>query len=503
MRCSHVKRRMALVLIVVLGMVAPGLAWSAKAAKQTPAPAKQADQFVDGIAAVVGKHVITLSQVNTQAAQAQEQLKRQKIAVPDYPLLQKQVLQRMIAEELERQEAERLGIRVSDAQLDQAVQSVADRNKITLQKLRQEIEKSGISWDTYLKNVRQEVRMDQLRRRAVDSMIVISDADVDAYLKAQSRQGGHSAGPVAGAEQAPVGPAPAQTGPGVLGLAQILIAVPEGSPSSRVQELRKKAEAILARLRGGADFASVAAASSDDPQALKGGDLGVRPTDGWPDLFIQATQNLKAGQVSGIIQSGNGFHILKVLTRAQPSERRGADVPGNTSAASAVQRSAPEAPQGPMMVTQTHVRHILIKVSKVMTDEQARTRLTQLRQRIENGEKFSDMAKRYSQDASAPLGGDLGWLSPGEAVPAFEQAMNALQPGQISEPVQSGFGWHLIQVEERRTKDMADEYKRMQARQILFQRRAEPAFEEWLSQLHGKAYIDNRLDPKSSQKNRR
>ncbi|SHH92075.1 periplasmic chaperone for outer membrane proteins SurA [Pollutimonas bauzanensis] len=501
MRSVHAKRRLASVLIPILGVTSSGVALAAESAAKAaePSSAQQSQQFLDGIAAVVNQKVITLQQVNAEARLAQDQLQRQKIPVPDHAVLQKQVLQRMITEEVERQEAERLGIRVSDAQAEQAVQTVADRNKISVARLREEVEKSGVPWETYMKTLRQEVRMDLLRQRAVDSTIVISDAEIDSFLKSQGGQLPAAQPAPQAQQQAQAAPAQ-QSGPAVLGLAQILVAVPEGSPASRVQELRKKAEALLARVRGGADFAGVAAASSDDPQALKGGELGVRPLNGWPDLFLQATENLKPGEVSGVIQSGNGFHILKVLTRGQPAGGRGA--PAQAPAPGPAPAGPQAQAQGPMMVTQTHARHILIKSSKVMSDEKAETRLNQLRQRLQNGDKFEDLAKRYSEDVSAPQGGDLGWLTPGETVPAFEQAMDDLEPGQISQPVKSQFGWHLIQVLERRTKNMETEFKRMQARQILFQRRAEPAFEDWLNQLRGQAYIDNRLDPQSNRSRR-
>ena len=494
MRSLHVRRLWAFLLISAAGALSSGTAVAAGAAKPNkPAQAQPSQQFVDGIAAVVNKQVITLQQLNAQAESAREQLSRQNIPVPDYGVLQKQVLQRMITEELARQEANRLGIQVSDAQVEHAVQTIAQRNRISTDRLRQEVEKSGVKWDAYLKNLRQEVRMDQLRQRAVDSTIHISDAEIDAFLKSQGQQ--IAAAPHAA--QAQHQPPAQQTGPAILGLAQILVAVPEGSSPGRVQELRKKAEGLLAKVRGGADFAGVAAASSDGPQALEGGDMGVRPLEGWPELFISATKGLQAGQISDILQSGNGFHILKVMTRGPSGQQRPA--PSQTPAATP---QLPMQHQGPMMVTQTHARHILIKTTKVMSDDKARARLEQLRQRILNGESFEDLAKRNSEDATAPQGGDLGWLTPGETVPAFEQAMNALEPNQISEPVKSQFGWHLIQVLERRTKNMENEFKRMQARQILFERRVEPAFEDWLSQLRGQAYIDNRLDPQSN-RNRR
>lgn len=507
MRSLYAKRRLASILIPILGFTLSGAAWSANTKTTGKATAKQASsnssssQFVDGIAAVVNKNVITLRQVENELQAATAQLKQQNIPLPEHATLQKQVLQRLIADELENQEATRLGVVISDAQLDQALQSIADRNKISQEKLRTEIERTGLSWKAYQETLRQDMRTEQLRQRMVDSTIVISDADVDAFLRSQGQAVNTPvATPVAAPRPVPEAPVQ-QAGPQVLGLAQILVAVPENSSSARVQELRKKAEAILAQVRSGADFAGVAAASSDAPEALSGGELGVRPTQGWPDLFLEATKGLKSGQVSAIIQSGNGFHILKVLTRGQtnqqPARQASAPAPAPT-----VQQPAQMQDQGPMMVTQTHARHILIKTSKVVNEAQAKTRLDQLRQRLMNGENFEDLAKRNSDDASAPQGGDLGWLTPGETVPAFEQAMNALGPDQISEPVQSQFGWHLIQVLERRTKNMENEFRRMQARQILFQRRVEPALEDWLSQLRGEAYIDNRLDPEKSHNRR-
>lgn len=500
MRSLHVKRRLASVLIPMLSVALPCGAWAANTSGKAPAkPAQQASrvapQFVDGIAAVVNKNVITLRQVENNLISATAQLKAQNIPLPDHATLQKQVLQRMIAEELENQEAERLGIHVGDAQLDEAVLSIAERNRISLDKLRQEVEKSGTPWAAYRESLRQDVRTDMLRQRMVDNKITISDAEVDAFLRNQGQAFAVSSAPQA---QQPATAAPVQqSGPVVLGLAQILVAVPEGSSPAKVRELRQKAESLLQRVRSGADFAGVAASSSDGAEALQGGELGVRPEQGWPDLFVQATESLQQGQVSGIIQSGNGFHILKVLVRGQAGQER-----PQAAAAPAAQSLQPQqsamAEQGPMMVTQTHARHILIKTTKVVTDQQAETRLMQLRQRLMNGEKFEDLAKRNSDDSSAPQGGDLGWLTPGETVPSFEQAMNALQPGQVSQPIQSQFGWHLIEVLERRTKNMEDEFRRMQARQILFQRQVEPALEDWLGQLRGQAYIDNRLDPANS-----
>jgi len=444
-------------------------------AQSVPSSARQTAQYVDGIAAVVNHQVITLSRVQDEVRAVQTQLVQQNIPVPDPDTLRRQVLQRLIMQTLEAQEADRLNIRVSDAQVQQALASIAQHSQLSVAQLREELVRTGLTWEAYLQNLRQEIRTNQLRQQAVESLIHITEADVDAYLRSQGQRGAAQVLQPAAAHDA------------VLGLAQILIAVPEGAPPSHVQTLRQQAQDVLARLRAGEDFVGVAAAVSAAPEALSGGDLGVRPEDGWPELFLRATQGLQPGDVSDIVQSGNGFHILRVTLRQSAAQQAFAP------------DAASELPQGPMLVTQTHARHILIKTSAVVSDAQARTRLEQLALRLEHGgEAFEDLARRYSQDASAPQGGDLGWLSPGETVPPFEQAMERLSDGQISEPVQSPFGWHLIQVLARRTRDMEDEYRRVQARQVLFQRRADPAYDDWLNRLREQAYIDNRLEPQSN-----
>ncbi|KGD98989.1 molecular chaperone SurA [Achromobacter sp. RTa] len=476
---------------------------TASPAQKDAAPAPQGEQFVDGIAAVVDKDVITLRELRDASQRIAGELKSRGIQVPDDQTLQHQVLQRLIMERVQRHEADRLGIRVDDGQIDMAIQTIAGRNKITVAQLRQEIEKSGTSWDAYRKSLRDEIRTDRLRQRAVDSTIVISDAEVDAFLKDQRRNPAFGAAPVAAPQpQAQPEPAPEQAaapaGPMLYALAQILVRVPEGSSPDQLAVLRKKAEGLLAQAKRGDDFASLAAAASDGPEALQGGVMGVRPLDGWPDLFVKAISGLQKGQVSGLIQSGNGFHIIKVMDRgtAQPAPNRTARAPAPAPAPAPQPAARPQqAQQGPVEVVQTRARHILIKTSTVMSDELARQRLEQVRQRlVSGGAKFEDMARQYSQDATAPQGGELGWLNPGETVPPFEAAMNALQPGEISQPVQSPFGWHLIQVEERRQHDASDDMARMKARQTLFERRAQPAFEDWLEQLRAQAYVDNRLE---------
>lgn len=494
----------ALSLAIVLGAWVSASALAAGKPAHRPAPAQAApapasEQFVDGIAAVVDKEVITLAQVDAKAVQVRRQMEQQRIPVPEASVLRRQVLQQMINAALQDHEAQRVGIHVSDAQVDRAVQTIAQRNRITVDQLRHEIANSGMNWDDYRADLRSQIQDDILRQRFVEDRITISDSDIDAFLSMNA--GRPLAEPPAAAlapAEAPE-PAPAPTGPELVELAQILIEVPDYAASSVVEEKRKQAEAILRKLKSGADFAGVAAASSNGPQALEGGNMGIRPLRDWPDLFARAIANTPPGGISGIVQSGRGFHILKVLRRGYaqrpaPKSAQAAQAQAAQAQAQAQAAASRPAPSGPMMVTQTHARHILIKTSKVVDDDKARATLEGLRARIEHGESFAELAKRYSEDASAPQGGDLGWLNPGETVPAFEQAMNALQDGQVSEPVKSPFGWHLIQVEGRQTKNMEQEFRRMQARRELMERRIGPAYEDWLDQLRGQAYIDNRLE---------
>src|SRR5690606_23182601 len=370
-----------------------------------------------------------------------------------------------------------VGIRVSDAQVDHAVQTIAQRNRISVDQLQKEIANSGMNWNDYRAELRSQIQDDILRQRFVEDRITISDSDIDAFLSMNAGQPMAAPPAAVPAPQAEPEPAPAPAGPELVELAQILIEVPDYAANSVVEEKRKQAEAILRKLKSGADFAGVAAAASNGPQALEGGNMGVRPLRDWPDLFVQAIADTPPGGLSGIVQSGRGFHILKVLRRgyAQPRPAPGSAAPAQAAPAPAPAASRAPAASGPMMVTQTHARHILIKTSKVVDDAKARATLESLRTRIEHGESFAELARRYSEDASAPQGGDLGWLNPGQTVPAFEQAMHALQDGQVSEPVKSPFGWHLIQVEGRQTKNMEEEFRRMQARRELMEGRIGPA----------------------------
>jgi len=434
---------------------------------------------IDTIAAIVNDDVITMRTLNRELQRVKGELSAQEVPLPDDDTLAKQVLQHLITEQLIEQQADELGIVVTDEDVQNAVQMIAQNNDLDVDGLKREIQSAGLQWEDYLASLRNDIMVDQLRFRMVDEQIHISESEIDAYLKSQgvdvSRSG---SGPAAGPQDE------------LVELSQIVIRVPESAGIGAERELRAKAESIMQELNSGADFATLAASFSDGDEALSGGHMGTRPLEGWPDIFVEAVRDLSPGQVSDIIRTGQGFHILKVTNRgeAEPVARQRA--PSSEASAG-----------GPVMVTQTRARHILIKLSQVMTDEQARSRLEQLRERIRHGEEFTDLARSYSEDPSAPQGGDLGWLSPGETVPAFEQAMDALSIGEVSAPVRSPFGWHLIQVEERREQDMSDELRRLQARQSLFEQYAEPAFDDWLAQVRGQAYIENRLDPAASSRN--
>ncbi len=487
------------------------------AATAKPKSASQ-DQEADTIVAVVNKDVITQRELTTRFQQAKNEL-RQKGQTPPDDLLMRDVLQRLIQERLEKQEAKRLKIDVTDAMVDKAVESVSKRNNLTPAQIRKQIEASGTSWDQYREMIRREVMLEGLRQRTVDSTVLISDAEVDAFLRDQKarQSGGLAAIAQQNAPQAPppqaAAPKRAQQArpnqPAIMGLGQILIRVPEGSSEDQIKALRARAQDALARVKRGESFEKVAQAVSEGPEASRGGDMGARPLEGWPDLFLKAVANVPDGQVSGVIQSGNGFHILKVMGRAGGAQSAPEPVPeqspaagpaGGRGPAGAPPGAQPGARQGPMPVEQTKAKHILIKTTQVVSDEIAKQKLTQIRDRLVEGkESFADLARRFSNDSSAPQGGDLGWLNPGETVPPFEKAMNNLKVGEVSQPVQTQFGWHLIVVDDRRTQDMAEQFERNQVRQRLFLQRSEAAFEVWLQQIRNQSYIDNRLEKRMNQ----
>ena len=406
---------------------------------------------IDHIVAVVNDDVITRHELDDRMGIVTSQLKKQGTALPPLEALEKQILERMVIDMLQTQFAKETGVRVDDSQLDKTLQRIAQENKFaSLVDFRTKLEQDGVDFKKFREEIRGEIIATRLREREVDSKLMISDSEIENYLATQAKQ--------------------TDKGDEYL-LSHILVLVPEQASADKIQASRQRAEQALERLRGGADFAQIAVGFSDAKDALQGGNLGWRPSDRIPVMFMDALQKMHNGEISPILRSPNGFHIIKLV------ERRSKGVP--------------------LVVTQTHARHILIKTSELVPDNEAKKRLLDVKLHIETGNDFAEQAKRYSEDGSAIQGGDLGWVSPGDTVPEFEDAMNALQPGQISGAVQSGFGWHLIQVLERRNADVSLEQKKQQARMAIRAFKSDEAYQDWLRQLRDRAYVESRLEQKN------
>ncbi|MBL8502330.1 MAG: peptidylprolyl isomerase [Rhodocyclaceae bacterium] len=399
----------------------------------------------DRIIAVVNEEVITLHELRSRMAQVERQLRQQGTQLPPRDVLEKHILERLIVDRVQVQLAKETGLRIDDAQLDQALARIAEGNRMGLAEFRANLEQDGIPWMKFREEIRNEMTIGRLREREVDSKILVSEGEIDNFLEA---------GGAMGSEE--------------FNLAHILLRVPEQARTEQLVRLQARAEDILAQLRRGADFAQLAASNSDAPDGLSGGLMGWRPLDRLPSLFAEEVPKLKPGEVSAVLRSPAGFHILKLL------ERRGGAI-----------KAQP--------VEQTRARHILIKTSELVPEAEARRKLVTLKERLSHGADFAELARLHSNDLSAAKGGDLGWLNPGDTVPDFERAMNSLKPGQVGEPVQSPFGWHLIQVLERRM-DVSKERVRQTARMALRERKADEAYQDWLRQMRDRAYVEYRLE---------
>ncbi|MGE5471096.1 MAG: peptidylprolyl isomerase [Bacteroidota bacterium] len=402
----------------------------------------------DHIVAVVGGEVITQYELRDRLDAALKQLQKQGTPLPSQDVLERQMLERVIMDRIQLQYAKETGLQIDDIQLDQAIGRIAAGNKMTLPDFRQALEKDGIQYAKFREEIRTEMIMVRLREREVDSKLVISDGEIDNYLANQPAGGG--------AEE--------------YQLAHILLRAPESASPEQLQKLRLRGEQALKRARAGENFAQLTAAFSDAPDALKGGDLGWRALDRLPALYADTASHLQAGEVSELLRSSAGFHIVKLVAK------RGGSAPAS--------------------VQQTHARHILIRINEVVSEGEARRKLENVRERIANGMDFAEQARLYSQDGSAAKGGDLGWLNPGDTVPEFERAMDALKINELSPVVQSPFGMHLIQVEERRERDVSVERERGAARQALRERKLDEAYQDWLRQLRDRSYVENRLEEK-------
>jgi len=407
----------------------------------------QSALLVDRIVAVVNKEVITLSELGEAVAAAERQLRRQGTPAPERAVLERQMLERLILEKAQLQMARDSGIRVDELQLDRAVQRIAQNNNMTLADFRRVLERDGVPFDAWREDLREQILLSRLREREVDDKIQVSDSEIDLFLedmKAQPERAEYN-------------------------VSHVLVRIPEQASPESIEAARAKAEKALAEARSGADFGKVAASYSDTADAIGGGALGWRSHERLPELFAAALAELKPGEVSDVLRSPAGFHILKLV------DRRGVDT------------GAP--------VTQTRARHILVRTSEVVSESEARRRLIDLRERIvSGGADFAGLARVHSDDNSAARGGELDWIYPGDTVPDFERAMQELKVGEISQPVKTPFGYHLIQVLERRSADMSPERRRLQARQALRERKSEEAFQEWLRQLRDQVYVELRLE---------
>ncbi|NRR31051.1 peptidylprolyl isomerase [Oxalobacteraceae bacterium] len=454
----HIK--IAAILLCAATSVAP--AWAQQAAKPgapvaapvkgfTPPGAQASTKPIDSIAVVVNDDVITRQELAARIATVTRRMQQQKVAMPEAADLQRQMLERMIVERAQLQLAKEMGVRVDDVMLDRAIVRIAEQQKLSVQQLRNQMEKEGTTFAGFREEIREEIIMQRLREHEVDAKIQISDAEVDNYLESEK---------AAAAEQYE------------MNLAQIMVRIPENASPEVIAQRKVRAEEVMRQLRTGADFAKMAGTYSDASDALSGGVIGWRGGDRLPPLFAEALGKLKPGQVTPIIKSVGGFHILKLVDRRSVAEAQAANV-----------------------VQQTHARHILIKVTPTMSAYDAKRKLTELKERLDNkAAKFEELARLFSTDGSAAKGGDLGWLYPGDTVPEFEAVMNGLKPGELSAPVETSFGYHLIEVLERKGDDASKERQRNAARNAIRDRKLEEATEDWQRQVRDRAYVEFRSD---------
>lgn len=403
---------------------------------------------VDRIVAVVNDDVIMKSELETRLRTIKGQLQQRNTPLPPEADLRKQVLERLVLNQLQLQAATRLGIRVSDQRLNASIARIASQNRLNIADFRRTLERDGFDFDVFREDIRREMIISQLVQRAVKQRINITEQEVSNFLATNQQQS-------SAADE--------------YRLSHILISLPEAASAEQVEAAQRKADATVAKLRAGADFSQVAATSSAGQQAFEGGDLGWRKVAQLPSLFTDIVTDMGKGDISDPIRSPSGFHIVQV-----------ADVRGQE------QRH---------VTRQSLARHILIRTDELTSDADARNRLTQLLIRLEGGEDFATLARAHSDDpGSASNGGELGWTSPGALVPQFEEAMNKLEPGQISQPFQSPFGWHIVQLMDRRAHDDTDQFMKNKAREFLMERKVEEETETWLRRLRDEAYVEYRLE---------
>ncbi len=453
--------KFAALALSVLSALSCGQAAAQAAAKPAAAPAKPSTGFlppaadnanvIDSIAVVVNDEVITRNEIAARVRAVEANMKAQKAPIPDAANLQRQVVESMIVDRAQAQLAKEMGVKIDDQTLDRAIGRIAEQQKMSVQELRNQLEKSGVTFASFREEIRNEIMMQRLREHEVDNKIQISDAEVDTFLATEK---------AAAAEQVE------------LNIAQIMVRIPENASPEQIAARKARADEVLRQLRTGGDFAKIAATYSDAADALKGGEVGWRASNNLPPIFAEALEKLKPGQVTPAIKSATGFHILKLVDRRSAAENKDKNV-----------------------VQQTHARHILLKVTPTMTADQAKRKLTELKERLDNkAAKFEELARLFSNDGSASKGGDLGWLFPGDTVPEFETAMATLKPGEVSGVVETPYGYHLIEVLERKSDDQSKERQRTAARNAIRERKLVEATEDWARQVRDRAYVEFRDD---------
>jgi peptidyl-prolyl cis-trans isomerase SurA len=405
-------------------------------------------QLVDRIVAVVNKEVITKNELEARIRIVLGQLRQNSVEPPPADILERQVLERLVTDRAQQQFAAESGIKIDELALDRALTRVAEGNKLSLAEFRRRVEGDGIPFNRLREDIRTEMTLTRLREREVDAKVQVTESEVDNYLAEEKQNEGESS---------------------EYNLSHILVRVPEGASSGAVERLQTRAREALTALRSGTDFARVAVSYSDAPDGLQGGSMGWRARDRLPELFAEAVETLKPGGTTEVLRSPAGFHIVRLV------ERRGVKA-------------------GAAAVEQNRARHILVKTNELVSESEGRRKIALLRQRIVQGSDFAEIARLNSDDTSAAKGGELGWLFPGDTVPEFESAMRALKVDEVSEPVRSPFGWHLIQVNERRVGDVSSDRRRGEARKALRDRKSDEAFEDWVRQLRDRTYVEIRLE---------
>ena len=404
-------------------------------------------QLLNRIVASVNDDVVLASELRKREDMVVGQLKQQNAQLPPRDALRKQVVERLILENLQLQMARRSGIRVDDETLNNNLRKMAKQNDMTLSGFREVLEKDGFDYIAFREQFRNQITINRIRQQMVDNRIEVSEQEIDNLLATAASYNDQNR---------------------EYHLAHILVSIPEAASPEQIQTARKRAEDILARLNAGADFGQMAAAESDGQQALNGGDLGWRKTGQLPSFFSEVVGQLQSGQLSEPIHSPSGFHIIKIV-----------DIRGDKR----------------HVIKQTRARHILLRPDAMHSEQDIKTRMAQLHERIAQGEDFAALARAHSQDpGSGSQGGDLGWVTPGQMVAEFEQTMNTLAPGEVSQPVKSRFGWHLIQVQERREQDDTDQHRRSRAQESIRQRKTEEELEIWLRRLRDESYVEYHLD---------